>query len=84
MEVVETLPSVKTQRSAKITVVSFIRLLTALCWALSFAEYLELGKDFSVPRVLLSVNAVVTESSTLLSAALDKDIFAECRIKSTR
>jgi hypothetical protein len=37
-----------------------------------------------VPRVLLSVNAVVTESRTLPSAALGKDVFAECPIESTR
>jgi hypothetical protein len=81
--VVQTLPSVKTQHSAKITALSFRQLLTALCRALPFAKYLELGKDFSVPRVLLSVNAIVTESSTLLSAAFDKDFFAECPTKRT-
>jgi hypothetical protein len=37
-----------------------------------------------VPRVLLLVNVVVTESRTLLSAALDKEVFAECPIKNTR
>jgi hypothetical protein len=37
-----------------------------------------------VPRVLLSVNSIVTESRTLPSAALDKDVFAECPIESTR
>jgi hypothetical protein len=37
-----------------------------------------------VPRVLLSVNTVVTESRTLPSAALGKDFFAECSIESTR
>jgi hypothetical protein len=37
-----------------------------------------------VPRVLLSVNAVVTESRTLPSVALGKDFFAECPIESTR
>jgi hypothetical protein len=47
---------------------------------------LALDKDFfaeciSVPRVLLSVNAVVTESSTLPSAALGKDSFVSTRQK---
>jgi hypothetical protein len=56
---------------------------------LPFVECSALGKDFfaeciSVPRVLLSVNPVVTESRTLLSATLDKDVFAECPIESTR
>jgi hypothetical protein len=37
-----------------------------------------------VPRVLLSVNVVVTESRTLSSTALGKDFFAECPIKSPR
>jgi hypothetical protein len=37
-----------------------------------------------VSRVLLSVNAVVTESKTLLSAAVGKDFFAKCPTKSTR
>jgi hypothetical protein len=36
-----------------------------------------------VPRVLLSVNAVITESRTLPSAALGKDFFVECPTKST-
>jgi hypothetical protein len=40
------LPSAKTRHSAKITAISFRRLLTALCRALSFAECLALGKDF--------------------------------------
>jgi hypothetical protein len=31
-----------------------------------------------VPRVLLSINVVVTESSTLSSLALGKDFFVEC------
>jgi hypothetical protein len=67
------LPSARTRLSAKITVVSFRRRLTTLCRALSFVECLALGKDvfaecFPVPRVLLSVNVVVTESRTLPSA----------------
>jgi hypothetical protein len=37
-----------------------------------------------MPRVLLSVNVVVTESRTLPSAALGKEFFAKCPIKSTR
>jgi hypothetical protein len=37
-----------------------------------------------VPRVPLSANAIVTESETLLSAALGKDVFAECPTKNTR
>jgi hypothetical protein len=50
---------------------------------------LALGKDTfaecnSLPRVLLSVNAFVTESWTLPSAALGKGFFAECPTKSTR
>jgi hypothetical protein len=57
--------------------------------SVAFAKCLALGKeDFvecvSVSRVLLSVNAIVTESRTLSSAALDKVFFAECSTKSTR
>jgi hypothetical protein len=37
-----------------------------------------------MPRVLVSVNVVVTESRTLPSATLGKDFFAECPTKSTR
>jgi hypothetical protein len=37
-----------------------------------------------VPRVLLSVNTLFTESRTLPSAALGKVFFAECPTKSTR
>jgi hypothetical protein len=37
-----------------------------------------------VPRVLLSVNVVVTDSKTLSSATLGKDFFAECPIKNIR
>jgi hypothetical protein len=71
--------------SAKITVVSYRRLLTALCRAPPFAECLALGKDFFaecifMPRVLLSVNALVTEGRTLPSVELGKD----CPTKSTR
>jgi hypothetical protein len=67
------LPSANARRSAKITAVSYRWLLTALCRGPPFAECLALGKDFFVeciyvPRVLLSVNAVVTESRTLPSA----------------
>jgi hypothetical protein len=36
-----------------------------------------------MPRALLSVNAIVTESRTLLSAALDKGVFVKCPTKST-
>src|SRR5690349_1689348 len=72
------LPSAKAQRSAKITVVSFRWLLMALCRGPLFTECLALGTSFfaecvSVPRALLSVNVVITESRTLPSAALDKD-----------
>jgi hypothetical protein len=75
--------------SAKITTVSYRRLLMALCRALPFAECLALGKDFfaeciSVPRVLLSVNVVVTENRSLPSATLGKAVFAECPTESTR
>jgi hypothetical protein len=37
-----------------------------------------------MPSVLLSVNMVITESVTLLSAMLDKQFFVECPTKSTR
>jgi hypothetical protein len=37
-----------------------------------------------MPRVLHSVNELVTESRTLPSAALGKGFFAECPTKSTR
>jgi hypothetical protein len=55
----------------------------------AFAECSALGKDvfaecISVPRVLHSVNELVTESMTLPSAALGKGSFAECSTKSTR
>jgi hypothetical protein len=81
-----TFPSVKAWHSAKITAVSYRRLLTALCRASLFTECLALGKAvfakcLLVPSVLLSVNAVVTESRTLLSAALGKEVFAECMTK---
>jgi hypothetical protein len=67
------LSSARTRLSANITAASFRRRLTALCRVLSLAEYLALGKDvfavcFPFLRVLLSVNVVVTESRTLLSA----------------
>jgi hypothetical protein len=83
------LPSAKAWCSAKITVVSYRRLLTALCRALPFTECSTLGKDFfaeciSMPRVLLSVNEIATKSRTLPSAALGKDFFVECPIESTR
>jgi hypothetical protein len=55
--------------SAKITTVSYRRLLTAVCRASSFAECLALDKEIfaeciPVSRVLLSANAIVTESRT--------------------
>jgi hypothetical protein len=58
--------------------VRFRQLLTPLCRALPFAECLALGKDFfaeriSVSRVLLSVNAVITESRTLPNAGKESD-----------
>jgi hypothetical protein len=64
------LPGANIRRSVKITTVSYRRLLTALYWAPSFTECLALDKDFfakciSVPRVLFSVNAVITESRSL-------------------
>jgi hypothetical protein len=70
-------------------VVRYRRILTVLCRGPLFAECLALGKDFfaeclSVPRVLLSINAVITESRTFPSVALGKDYFAECPTKSTR
>jgi hypothetical protein len=37
-----------------------------------------------VPRVLLSVNAFVTESRILSSATIGKLLFAECPTKNTR
>jgi hypothetical protein len=50
---------------AKLTAISYRRLLTALCRAPSFAECLVLSKDIfaeciSVPRVKLSVTAIIT------------------------
>jgi hypothetical protein len=67
---IASLSSANVRRSAKITAVSYRRLLTALCRASPFAECLILGKDFFakcifVPRVLLSVNTVITKSRTL-------------------
>jgi hypothetical protein len=61
-------------------VVSFRRRLTTLCRALPFSSVWHSTK-ISLPRVLLSVNAVVTESRTLPRAALDKDFFVECPAK---
>jgi hypothetical protein len=77
LDKVASLPSAKARCSAKITVANYRRLRTVLCRASSFAECLALGKAvfvecFPVPRVLISVNVVVTESKTLPSAALDK------------
>jgi hypothetical protein len=71
------LTSAEVWRSAKITTVSFGRLLTAFCWELPFAECSALDKDFfaeciSVLSVLLSVNTDVTESRTLPSVTLGK------------
>jgi hypothetical protein len=76
------LPSANSRRSAKITAVSYRRLLTTLCREPLFAECLALGKNFfieciSVPSVMLSVNALVTKSRSLSSAALGKNFFAE-------
>jgi hypothetical protein len=81
--------SVNAWRSAKITIVSYRRLLTSLCRVSSFAECLTLGKEvfaecLAIPSVLLSVNVIVTESVTLSSAALSKEFFTECPTKSTR
>jgi hypothetical protein len=75
--------------SAKITIVSYRRLLAALYRASLFAECVALGKVvfvecLPVPRILLSVNMVVTESRTLPSAALGKDGFVECPTKNTQ
>jgi hypothetical protein len=72
------LSSAKARCPAKITALSYRRLLTALCRAPSFAEGLALGKGFfaeclSVLRVLSSVNAVITENRTLPSTALGKE-----------
>jgi hypothetical protein len=56
------LPMTNSRRSAKITAVSYRRLLTTLCRESLFAECI------SVPSVLLSVNMLVTESRSLSSA----------------
>jgi hypothetical protein len=61
-------------------VVSYRQLLMALCRASAFVECLSLGKEvfaesLRVPRVILSVNMVVTKNRTLPSArqkTLDK------------
>jgi hypothetical protein len=61
------LSSARTQLSTKVTTVNFR--LTALCRKPPFVEYI------LVPRVLLSANAMVTESRTLPSVrqkTLDK------------
>jgi hypothetical protein len=75
---VAALSSAKSRLSAKIMIVSYRQLLTALCRASAFTECLALGKEvfaecLRVPRVVLSVNVVVNESRTLTSAALGKD-----------
>jgi hypothetical protein len=54
----------RTRLSANITIVSFTRRLTTVCQAPHFAEC------FTVPRVLLSTNTIVTESRTLPSTTL--------------
>jgi hypothetical protein len=74
----EPLLSARTRLSAKITAVSFTRRLATVCRAPPFAECLILGKEIfaeciPVPRVLLSSNAVITESRTLSSAAIGKE-----------
>jgi hypothetical protein len=61
---VASLPNAKARCSVKVTIVSYRRLLMALCRASLFAEYLVLGKAvfakcLPVPSVLLSVNVVV-------------------------
>jgi hypothetical protein len=63
------LSSVNAWYSAKITTISYGRLLTVLCRASSFAEYLTLGKDVftAMPSVLRLVKVFVTESATLPS-----------------
>jgi hypothetical protein len=78
LDKVASLPSSKARPSAKITTVRYRRLLTGLCRESTFAECLALGKDFfaeclPVPRVLFSVNTVVTESGTSPSEALGKE-----------
>jgi hypothetical protein len=83
------LPSANARPSVK---VNGRQLLTAADGSLpsaTFAECLALGKEvfaecFSVPRVLHSVNELVTKSRTLPSAALGKGFFADCPTKSTR
>ena len=80
LDKVAALPSAKSRLSAKITDVSYRRLLTVLCRAWVFAECLALGKEvfaecLPVPSALLSVNVVVTESGTrqrLLCRVSDK------------
>jgi hypothetical protein len=73
LDKVYSLPSAKACRSAKITTISYRRLLTSLCRASPFVECSTLGKAvfaecLPVSRVLFSVNMVVTESRTLQSA----------------
>jgi hypothetical protein len=78
------LPSAKGRRSAKLTTVRYRWLLMAICRVSPFAECLALSKVVFVecrlplPRVLLSVNVVVTESRTLPSAPLGKYFFTKC------
>jgi hypothetical protein len=74
--------SAKVWRSAKLTVVSYRRLLTTLCRASCFAESLTLGKggfaeSLSMSSVSLSVNDVVAESLISPRVILDKECFAE-------
>jgi hypothetical protein len=86
---VASLSRVKARLSAKVTIIIYRRLLRALSRASPFSECLTLDKAvfaecLPVPRVLLSVKVVVTESVTLPSVALDKEFFAECPTESTR
>jgi hypothetical protein len=65
-----------------LTTVSFRRPLTAICQAPPLLRVQHSAKKcVSVPSVLHSVNDLVVECGTLPSAALGKDVFAECPTK---
>jgi hypothetical protein len=72
------LPSTNSRRSAKITAVSYRRLLTALCRELLFAECLALQ------RFLCRVYFCAKHPTLGKHARYREQVFAECPTKSTR
>jgi hypothetical protein len=93
LDKIATLLCVNASRSLKLTIVGYIRLLTALCRASHFAESLTLDKRgfaeclsmLSVSRSFNDVEAeAVAESVISPSMALGEESFVECPTKYTR